>query len=73
MTYMGKGDDRMRFVLEAQEWRRFVEALDRAPRENPGLAKLFSKPSVFEPRCVLEPRTRMTMPRLNYVPSIWNA
>jgi uncharacterized protein (DUF1778 family) len=40
--------DRTRFVLEPEEWERFVDALDRAPQENPGLAKLFSKPSVFE-------------------------
>ena len=40
--------DRTRFVLERDEWTRFVEVLDRPPRENPGLARLFSKPSVFE-------------------------
>ncbi len=40
--------DRTRFVLEEEDWARFVDVLDRAPQENPGLAKLFSKPSVFE-------------------------
>ena len=40
--------DRTRFALEDEEWMRFVEVLDRPPQENPGLARLFSKPSVFE-------------------------
>jgi uncharacterized protein (DUF1778 family) len=40
--------DRTRFVLEEEEWARFVDVLDRAPQESPGLAKLFSKPSVFD-------------------------
>jgi uncharacterized protein (DUF1778 family) len=40
--------DRTRFVLSAEEWDRFVELLDRRPRDNPGLRKLFTKPSVFE-------------------------
>lgn len=40
--------DRTRFALEDEEWMRFMEVLDRPPQENPGLAKLFSKPSVFE-------------------------
>ncbi len=39
--------DRTRFALEDEQWRRFVEVLDRPPQENPGLARLFSKPSVF--------------------------
>lgn len=39
--------DRTQFVLEAEQWDRFVELLDRSPQENPGLEKLFSKPSVF--------------------------
>lgn len=39
--------DRTRFVLEAEQWQRFVELLDRSPQENSGLEKLFSKPSVF--------------------------
>ncbi len=40
--------DRTRFALEDEEWMRFVEVLDRPPQENPGLAKLFAEPSVFE-------------------------
>lgn len=39
--------DRTQFLLDAEQWERFVELLDRSPRENPGLEKLFSKPSVF--------------------------
>ena len=39
--------DRTQFVLGREEWARFVEILDRPPRENPGLKKLFSRPSVF--------------------------
>ena len=30
-----------------RQWARFIEILDRPPRENPGLAKLFSRPSAF--------------------------
>ena len=40
--------DRTQFVLEPEQWNRFVELLDRSPQENPGLEKLFSKPSVFD-------------------------
>ena len=39
--------DRTQFVLRQEEWARFVEILDRPPQENPGLEKLFSRPSVF--------------------------
>lgn len=39
--------DRTQFVLEAKQWDQFVELLDRSPQDNPGLEKLFSKPSVF--------------------------
>jgi uncharacterized protein (DUF1778 family) len=39
--------DRTQFVLDAERWTRFIALLDRSPRENPGLEKLFSKPSVF--------------------------
>ena len=39
--------DRTQFVLDAERWDRFVELLDRPPQDNPGLEKLFSKPSVF--------------------------
>lgn len=40
--------DRTRFVLEDERWMRFVALLDRPPQENPGLTKLFAKPSIFE-------------------------
>ena len=40
--------DRTRFVLDEECWTSFVEALDEPVRDNPGLAKLFSKPTVFE-------------------------
>ena len=39
--------DRTEFVLEPEQWERFVELLDRSPQENPGLEKLFSTPNVF--------------------------
>jgi uncharacterized protein (DUF1778 family) len=39
--------DRTQFVLDADQWERFVELLDRPPQDKPGLEKLFSKPSVF--------------------------
>jgi uncharacterized protein (DUF1778 family) len=39
--------DRTSFVLERGQWERFVELLDRPPRDNPGLERLFSRPSVF--------------------------
>ncbi len=39
--------DRTHFVLDAERWNRFVELLDRPPQDNPGLEKLFARPSVF--------------------------
>jgi uncharacterized protein (DUF1778 family) len=42
--------DRTQFVLDAENWTRFVELLDRPPRDKPGLETLFSRPSVFEER-----------------------
>lgn len=39
--------DRTQFVLGAAQWERFIELLDRAPQDNPGLERLFSRPSVF--------------------------
>jgi len=39
--------DRTHFALEAEQWDRFVELLDRSPQDNPGLEKLFSRQSVF--------------------------
>ena len=40
--------DRVRFELGEDEWNAFMELLDRPVRDNPGLAKLFARPSVFE-------------------------
>lgn len=40
--------DRTRFVLDDDDWNRFIEVVERPPQENPGLTKLFSKPTVFE-------------------------
>jgi len=40
--------DRTRFALDDEKWTRFMELLGRAPQENPGLTKLFAKPSVFQ-------------------------
>lgn len=39
--------DRREFVLDTEQWQRFVTLLDRSPQDNPGLEKLFAKPSVF--------------------------
>jgi uncharacterized protein (DUF1778 family) len=36
--------DRTHFVLGSEEWQELMEALDRPPRVNPGLADLFSRP-----------------------------
>ena len=40
--------DRQRFGLNAEQWRAFQTALDAPPPPAPRLAKLLSKPSVFE-------------------------
>ncbi len=40
--------DRTRFVLGDDRWAEFVALLERPVRDNPGLAKLFAKQSVFE-------------------------
>ena len=40
--------DRTRFVLDSAQWEQFSELLEQPPRENPGLAKLFARPDVFE-------------------------
>lgn len=40
--------DRIRFELGEDEWRTFVGLLDRPVQDNPGLARLFGKPSLFE-------------------------
>lgn len=36
--------DRTRFVLPADEWQAFSDALDRPAQANPKVAKLFSRP-----------------------------
>jgi uncharacterized protein (DUF1778 family) len=36
--------DRTRFVLSQVQWRKFIAALDRAPREIPELVELFRRP-----------------------------
>lgn len=40
--------DRTRFELEPEDWRRFMDMLDRPPEVPDGLRDLFAKPSVFE-------------------------
>lgn len=40
--------DRTRFVLDEDRWNEFVELLERPVQDNPGLAKLFARPSAFE-------------------------
>lgn len=39
--------DRTAFALPPAQWEQFVALLDRSPRDNPGLEKLFAEPSVF--------------------------
>jgi uncharacterized protein (DUF1778 family) len=40
--------DRTSFALSEESWNEFARLLERPVRDNPGLAKLFAKPSVFE-------------------------
>ena len=40
--------DRTQFSIGESQWKRFTELLERPPQENPGLAKLFARPDVFE-------------------------
>jgi uncharacterized protein (DUF1778 family) len=40
--------DRTRFVLDAEQWKAFLAALDAPPRDLPRLERLFQEPSVFE-------------------------
>jgi len=42
--------DQTRFILNHQQWKRFMEALDQPPREKPRLRKLFSESHVAERR-----------------------
>jgi uncharacterized protein (DUF1778 family) len=39
---------RTRFVLNAAEWEKFVEILDRPTTENPALRRLLTEPSALE-------------------------
>lgn len=39
--------DRREFALDAPQWEQFVALLDRSPQDNPGLERLFSRPTVF--------------------------
>jgi len=42
--------DQMRFILNRQQWKRFMEALDQPPREKPRLRSCFRKSHVAERR-----------------------
>jgi uncharacterized protein (DUF1778 family) len=42
--------DRTRFVLNEKQWKQFMDALDRPPREKPRLKRLFSEPHVAKRR-----------------------
>ncbi|HTZ74299.1 MAG TPA: DUF1778 domain-containing protein [Candidatus Aquilonibacter sp.] len=45
--------DRRTFALDADQWRKFLEALDAPPRPLPRLKRLFSEPGFFD-----EPKRR---------------
>jgi uncharacterized protein (DUF1778 family) len=42
--------DRREFFLNAEQWEKFLEALDRPPRPMPRLERLLKEPSVLERR-----------------------
>ena len=42
--------DQTRFVLNEDQWKRFMNALDRPPQDKPRLRKLFSESHVAERR-----------------------
>lgn len=42
--------DQTRFVLHEEQWKEFMEALDRPAQEKPRLRKLFAEPHVAERR-----------------------
>jgi uncharacterized protein (DUF1778 family) len=42
--------DRRVFTLDRKSWDAFVSALDAPPRRIPRLERLFSEPSVFDPK-----------------------
>jgi uncharacterized protein (DUF1778 family) len=39
---------RTRFVLNGEDWNKFVELLDRPATENPALRRLLTEPSALE-------------------------
>jgi uncharacterized protein (DUF1778 family) len=41
-------EDRRSFVLDRQQWNRFLKILDRRPRMKPALARLLTERSVLE-------------------------
>ena len=45
--------DQSRFVLNEEQWKQFMEALDRPSREKPRLRKLFAEPHVTERRSLV--------------------
>jgi len=42
--------DQTRFVLDHEQWKAFMEALDRPPRSKPRLRRLFTEPHVAKRR-----------------------
>jgi len=42
--------DQTRFVLDDRQWKAFMAALDRPPREKPRLRRLFTEPHVAKRR-----------------------
>jgi uncharacterized protein (DUF1778 family) len=48
-TPQEQGDfrDQTEFVLEKEQWERFMELVDRPARIKPELRRLFSEPSIF--------------------------
>jgi uncharacterized protein (DUF1778 family) len=40
--------DRTRFGLDAEHWKRFLDALDAPPRDLPRMERLLHEPSIFE-------------------------
>ena len=42
--------DQTRFILNEEQWKKFMEALDRPAKEKPRLKKLFTEPHIAE-RC----------------------
>ena len=42
--------ERRHFGLDAQQWEKFMEALDAPPRAHPRMAQLLNEPSIFDPK-----------------------